>query len=56
VNIASRIQAEMAPGQIGISEVVYNNVRNQAGVVATRIGERSLKNIPEPVVLYAVEV
>jgi class 3 adenylate cyclase len=55
VNIAARIQAEMGPGQIGISEVVYHNVRNKEGFAATRIGERSLKNIPQPVTLYSVE-
>jgi class 3 adenylate cyclase len=55
VNIAARIQAEMGPGQIGISEVVYHNVKNKEGFTATRIGERSLKNIPQPVTLYSVE-
>lgn len=55
VNIAARIQAEMGPGEIGISEVVYHNVKNKEGFAATRIGERSLKNIPQPVTLYSVE-
>lgn len=55
MNIAARIQAEVSEGEIGISEVVYNNVKNKEGVAATRIGERSLKNIAEPIVLYTVE-
>lgn len=55
VNIAARIQAEMGPGEIGISEVVYHNVKNKEGFTATRVGERSLKNIPQPVTLYSVE-
>ncbi len=55
VNIASRIQGEMAPGEIGVSEVVHDNVKNKEGVRTTRIGERALKNVAEPVVLYSVE-
>jgi class 3 adenylate cyclase len=55
VNIASRIQGEMTSGQIGISDVVYDNVKNKEGVKAIRIGERALKNVADPVVLYLVE-
>ncbi len=55
VNIASRIQGEIAPGQIGISDVVYDNVKNKEGIRAARIGERTLKNVAEPVLLYVVE-
>ncbi len=55
VNVASRIQAEMGPDEIGISQVVYDNVRNQSGFSARRLGERSLKNVSAPVVLYAVD-
>jgi class 3 adenylate cyclase len=56
VNIAARIQAEMGPGEIGVSSVVYDNVRNKQGVVATPLGERALKGVTDPVVLYSVEV
>jgi class 3 adenylate cyclase len=55
VNIASRIQAEVGPGEIGISDVVYANVRNKQGLQATSMGERSLKNVSAPVVLYSVK-
>jgi class 3 adenylate cyclase len=56
VNIAARIQAEMGAGEIGISGVVYDNVRNKEGVSATPIGERSLKGVSEPITLYSVDV
>jgi class 3 adenylate cyclase len=55
VNVASRIQAEMGPDEIGISQVVYDNVRNQEGFTARPLGERTLKNVSTPIVLYAVD-
>ena len=55
VNIASRIQGEMAPSEIGVSEVVYDNVKNKEGITANRIGARTLKNVADPVVLYTIE-
>jgi class 3 adenylate cyclase len=56
VNIAARIQAEMGPGQIGISSVVHDNVRNKEGFSAELLGERTLKGVTDPVVLYSVAV
>jgi class 3 adenylate cyclase len=56
VNIASRIQGEMNPGEIGFSAVVYENVRNLAGISATELGERSLKNVAVPVTIYSLDV
>jgi class 3 adenylate cyclase len=56
VNIAARIQGEMGPGEIGISSVVYDNVRNKEGVIARPLGERTLKNVAFPVALYSVEI
>jgi len=55
VNIASRVQNEVGAGDIGITEVVYDNIKNKAGLSATRIGERSLKNVGTPVVLYSLD-
>jgi class 3 adenylate cyclase len=56
VNIASRIQSEVEPGQTGISKVVYDNIKNKEGMAATLIGERSLKNVSTPVTLYTLDV
>jgi class 3 adenylate cyclase len=55
VNIASRIQTEVQPGQIGVSSVVYENIRNKEGLAATLLGERILKNVADPVVLYTID-
>jgi len=56
VNIAARIQAEMGPAEIGISQVVYDNVKNKEGILATSLGERTLKNLAAPITLYSVEI
>jgi class 3 adenylate cyclase len=56
VNIAARIQSEMAPGEIGVSDVVYDNIKNKDGLTATPLGERKLKNVTTPIVLYSVDV
>jgi class 3 adenylate cyclase len=55
VNIASRIQGEVDPGQTGISKVVYDNIKNKEGMSAALIGERSLKNVSAPVTLYILD-
>jgi class 3 adenylate cyclase len=55
VNIASRIQGEIAPGQIGMSKVVYDNIKNKEGLSATLLGEHNLKNVATPVTLYLLD-
>ena len=55
VNIASRIEAEAPPGGIGVSAVVYENIKNKEGLTATLLGERELKNVAEPVTLYTID-
>jgi class 3 adenylate cyclase len=54
VNIASRIQSEIDPGGIGMSKVVYDNIKNKDGLSATLLGERNLKNVSAPVILYSL--
>ena len=55
VNIASRIQSEVAPGEIGLSRVVYENIKNKDGLATTLLGERTLKNVSTPIVLYTLD-
>jgi hypothetical protein len=38
-----------------VTKVVYDNVKNKPGVSATLIGERSLKNVDQPMTLYLVD-
>lgn len=54
VNIASRIQAVVGAGEIGISGVVYENIKNTTTVSATLLGDKGLKNVDTPVTLYTV--
>ncbi len=54
VNIASRIQTEVGPGEIGFSAVVYDNIKNKPNLSAVRLGERHLKNVENPVVIYTL--
>jgi len=56
VNIASRIQSAVEAGEIGISKVVYENVKNKQGLQVHEIGERTLKNVTNPIILYTVSV
>ena len=55
VNIASRIEGVTPPGGIGISSVVYDNIKNKEGLTATLLGERELKNVAEPITLYTID-
>jgi class 3 adenylate cyclase len=56
VNLASRIQSAAEPGAIVVSEVVYNNVRNKSDVTAVDLGDRQLKNVSEPIRIFAIEL
>jgi adenylate cyclase len=56
VNIASRIQAIAAPGEIYISEAVYNNIFNKQDILTQFIKEETLKNVREPVKLICSEL
>jgi TolB-like protein/Flp pilus assembly protein TadD len=55
VNIASRIQGLCEPGGICVSERVYEDIKNKAGMKALCIGKKSLKNIALPVNIYSIE-
>ncbi len=36
------------------SRVVYENIKNKDGLSATLLGERNLKNVSTPIVLYTL--
>jgi len=55
VNIAARIQGEVGPGEIGLSRVVYENIKNKDGLTTTLLGERNLKNVSTPIILYTLD-
>jgi TolB-like protein/Flp pilus assembly protein TadD len=54
VNIASRIESLSVPGGIFISERVWDDIKNQSGIEAREIGSFELKNVPQPVRVFAV--
>jgi class 3 adenylate cyclase len=55
VNLSSRIQSHVEPGEIGVSDVVYANIRNKDGLSARPLGAVALKGVAEPVTLFVIE-
>src|SRR5690242_3936513 len=56
VNIAARLEGVAKPGAICLSEDAYRQVRSRLDLVITDLGETALKNIAEPIRVYALEV
>ncbi len=54
VNVASRIESITAPTRICITADVYNQIRKSMDVEVFRMGNMTLKNIPEPVEVFEV--
>ena len=54
VNVASRIEPLAEPGGICVSGSVYENIRNQPGINSIFLGEQELKNVAEPIKVYAL--
>ena len=54
VNVASRISALSAPGEVLVSETVRSLARTSAGVRFEDRGEQALKGVGEPVRMWAV--
>jgi class 3 adenylate cyclase len=54
VNIASRISALSAPGEVLVSDIVRGLARTSAGVTFEDRGEQALKGVADPVRMFAV--
>ena len=54
VNLSARIQEAAAPGAICVSGVLFDNVRRNSPFDFEDLGERSFKNISEPIRVYRV--
>ena len=54
VNVAARLQATAEAGAIDVSRAVYDHVRRIAPCKFEEIGERKLKGISEPMLVYRV--
>jgi class 3 adenylate cyclase len=55
VNIASRIESICGPGEIYISEDVYNQVKGKIKAGFENLGSRPLKNIESPPRVYRIK-
>lgn len=56
VNIAARLEGIADAGAICISEDAYRQVRSRLDLSVTDMGEQALKNIAEPLKVYALHV
>ncbi|HYM32872.1 MAG TPA: tetratricopeptide repeat protein [Candidatus Cybelea sp.] len=54
VNVAARLEGIAAPGGICLSRAAYDQVRGKIDVAMQDLGEQRLKNIAEPVRVYAI--
>jgi adenylate cyclase len=56
VNIAARLQAMAEPGTIYVSSTFRDAVRAYAGLSLRPLGSRTLKNMSEPIDIFAVDL
>lgn len=54
VNVAARIESLAIPQSVLISEKVYDEIKNQAGIQAVSLGEFEFKNVSKAMEVYAV--
>ena len=54
VNVAARLEGLAEPGGICISGMVYDSIRNRIDAVFEDMGEQTVKNVSEPVHVYAI--
>jgi adenylate cyclase len=54
INIAARLEAIAEPGGVAASAAVVDQVRGKIEAAIEDLGERTLKNIPQPVRVYAL--
>ncbi|MHC4223087.1 MAG: adenylate/guanylate cyclase domain-containing protein, partial [Planctomycetota bacterium] len=54
VNVAARIRPLAEPGGIAVSEPVYQLVRSRPRVIGNPLGPQVLKNVGEPVSVFAL--
>jgi pimeloyl-ACP methyl ester carboxylesterase len=55
VNIAARLESVAAPGGISISRQAYDQVEKKLPLGYRRLGPQNLKNIPDPIEVFAIE-
>ena len=56
VNIAARLEGIAKPGAICLSEDAYRQVKARLSLAVNDLGTTQLKNIPDPIRVYSLEV
>ena len=56
VNVAARLEGICAPNDICLSQDAYRQVKARLDLAITDLGDRELKNIADPVRVYAISV
>ena len=56
VNVAARLETLALPGGLCISRAVHDQVRGKLNAVLTPLGPQAVKNLPEPVEVWRVEI
>ncbi len=54
VNVASRLEEIAEPGCINVSGAIYKDVKNITGISVEFHGEKTLKNVDDPIKIYKV--
>jgi adenylate cyclase len=54
INVAKRVEEEAQPRDIFVTRAVYDQTKNRVPIGFECIGDRRLKNIPDPVEIYRV--
>ncbi len=55
VNIASRVENLCIPGGVYMTAKVYDDIKNHSWLSAINLGAHRLRNITQPITIYAVE-
>ena len=55
VNVASRVQSFAVPGGVFISDLVFHEIRNNKNMSAICMGKYKLKNVTDPIEIYAIK-
>src|SRR5476651_939979 len=56
VNIAARLEGVCQPGAIALSEDAYRQIKGRLDLAVSDLGQTQLKNIAEPIPLFAIKV
>jgi adenylate cyclase len=54
VNVAARLQGAAEPGGVCVSGTVYDQIRNKLSLSFVSLGEKTFKNIPQPVRTFSI--